>query len=113
MIPQNETIAQRAKRLLSPIPAEEFTTERGFTDEMSKCCAIGHLNRLENNPIDYSIRNCSLYGDDSLSAEIEKLSSELGFHIWSVNDKLIGPYQEKTAKDRVMHLLEDMIAAGY
>ena len=48
-----KTLAQEALELLSSVPAEDFI--RGsFTNEIDKCCAIGHYHRLKSNdPTNY------------------------------------------------------------
>jgi hypothetical protein len=121
-IPENETIAQKAYRLLYPIPAEQWCTNM-YSNGKNSYCAIGHLNRLNalnpnDYPIDISIRGWGY--NSSLSAAIKmffekqhniKESFDL---LASVNDaKDIAIYTEETPKDRVMHLLTDMIAAGF
>ena len=51
--------AIEVKKLLEPIPSEDFITG-GFSDEIGKCCAVGHIQRLtSDNPNDYSPINCS------------------------------------------------------
>lgn len=116
-----ETIAQEALRLLTPIPKEEFITQL-FTDGEGRCCAIGHIKRLQSdNPSDYSSDNCS----DNLTADIpirtastkylkEVHNARYWASIASVNNNNnINGYTEPEIKDRVIHLLNDMVAAGY
>ena len=68
---QNETIAQKAYRLLSPIPAEQWCV-RQYTDEVGACCAIGHWTRLQSHdPTDYSDDNCYENGTSSIRAASE------------------------------------------
>ena len=53
--------AREAYDLLKKVPYYDFV--KGIsTDEVSKCCAGGHINRLlSGNPTDYSRENCSAY----------------------------------------------------
>lgn len=114
-----ETVAQEALRLLTPIPAEDFITGK-FSDGRGKCCAIGHIKRLQsNNPSDYSSFNCAeinrVHPIRSVSAVYLKDVHNAAPHanIASVNNNDINGYTEPVIKDRVIHLLNDMIAAGY
>jgi hypothetical protein len=110
--------ASKAIELLKDIPEEDFITDR-FTDKQGKCCAIGHLQRLTSqNPTNYSQNNCSdrIEGDIRIASnkyltEAYNLSYE---SIASVNNEnTINGYNENTPKQRVLHLLEDMVKAGY
>ena len=111
-----ETVAQEALRLLLPIPKEDFITD-DFTDKVGKCCAIGHIVRLKSDdPTDYS--NCDDYDCKipirRVSREfIEKTHNISYTNIATVNNiEGINGYIEDNPKDRVIHLLEDMVAAG-
>lgn len=117
-IPENETIAQRAYRLLSPIPAEQWITDQ-YTNNENACCAIGHYNRLNSkNPNNYSIENCQ---ENYLSADIRVISKrfiETRYRLYSDiatvnNSSTVNGYTEETPKERVLHLLTDMIAEGF
>jgi len=103
----NETVAQKALRLLEPIPAEDFLAEK-FTDGLGRCCVIGHYMRLTSeNPMDFSFYNCrDLYWSD-LRLESEKFSP--GRNIVKVNNSS----PPETRKNNIIAFLEDMIAAGY
>lgn len=114
-----ETVAQKALRLLIPIPKEDFIPGR-FTDGEGKCCAIGHMQRLQSmDPSNYSSANCSdfLVNQPIRSASREYLGDVHNFpgcNIASVNnDNAINGYTEPEIKDRVIHLLTDMVVAGY
>ncbi len=114
--------AQDVLNLLLPIPAEDFITER-FTDEISKCCAIGHIERLTSeNPSDYRHPNCTdrKYGrqGSAFRAITEKFILQQhglpSVTLSEVNNRPgVNGYTEPVIKDRVIHLLKDMIAAGY
>lgn len=113
--------ATKAKELLLPIPKEDFIAEL-FTDGSAKCCGIGHLQRLTSgNPNDYSTKNCSDHVDKAPPSPIRELTKvfmkkqyniKAGFENIN-NEPTINGYTEDNPKDRVMHLLDDMIKAGY
>lgn len=116
-----ETVAQEALRLLTPIPKEDFITGL-FTDGGGRCCAIGHIKRLQSdNPSDYSSDNCSdaFTADIAIRTASTKYLKEVHNANWLVsiasvnNNNDINGYTEPVIKDRVIHLLNDMIAAGY
>ena len=120
---EQETIAQKAKRLLSPIPKENWTDKHGYTDNISRCCFLGHWNRLNSGyPEDYSDRNCafSVHTDEitkPIGEYIKKVVPEryMGtYTVAAINDTdVVNGYTEDNPKDRCMHLLDDLIAAGY
>jgi hypothetical protein len=104
-----ETVAQEALRLLEKVSEEEFITDI-FTDEVNKCCAIGHIQRLKSsNTKDYNMDNCK----DSHISSIRMESEAFGKSIAKVNNMKFRKYQQETPKERVIALLNDMIAAGY
>ena len=117
--------ATEAKALLLPIPKAEFLTGR-FSDNTGKCCAIGHLVRLKSDdPSDYdqNLMDGKLWGVEG-NCEIETFAREtvrefnIKHHnayedLAAVNNrKEVNGYTHEFAKDRVMALLSDMIAAG-
>ena len=119
-----KTLAQEALELLSSVPAEDFIVDK-FTDGNGKCCAIGHYLRLKgNNPYDYNYENCNDdYTDDctnkkrsfrNLTRKFIKEKHDTYDDVASVNnDPFINGYTEPVVKDRVIHLLKDMVEAGY
>lgn len=120
--PKEETEAQKLYRLLSSIPKDEWIINK-FTDEVGKCCFIGHYARLvSGNPGDYSTNNCSdwlEYPEKGLARNLTReflisLGFGGGYSGADVNNiNQINGYTEDNPKDRVMHLLKDMIKAGY
>lgn len=123
-IKSKETVAQEALRLLKDIPSNEFLFGR-YSDGHRRCCSVGHYIRLKSlDPTNYSIENCndSLNDNSPLENPLELrlrsrhflLSKKESGDIASVNncDKIF-PYNEPEIKDRVIHLLEDMVEAGY
>jgi len=111
-----ETIAQEAKRLLEPIPEDQWMIN-DFTDYRCKCCVIGHYERLKSgSPNNFSFENCS----DAISSALREQSrvyfTERGYEwtdIADVNNETSHNYHQPTPKQRVMALLDNMIAAGY
>ncbi len=105
-----ETVAQKALRLLNPIPANKFMVE-AFSDEISKCCIIGHYKRLtSDNPDDYSFENCS----DNFLSDLRLKGLQFGVNIAGINNSPnCSKYNQKTAKARSIACLKDMIKAGY
>lgn len=122
------TIAQEAYSLLQTVPAEDFLTER-FTDRASKCCSIGHYQRLKSSrPSDFGLFNCadqpggSLLRDQSKDFIGHKVRSSGIESIWlrngiyDISDVNNGPteiYPQEDPKSRVLAFLVDMIEAGY
>ena len=111
--------AKTAKALLEPLDHSEFI-ERLLTDKNGHCCSLGHLARLTSeNPGDYSIGNCCGYDyrlDDFVNITHEFIMNKyrISGSITTVNNlSSVGVYNEPLIKDRVIHLLDDMIAAGY
>ena len=117
--------ATEAKALLLPIPKAEFLTGR-FSDNRGKCCAIGHLVRLKSDdPSDYdqNLMDGMGWGNEN-SCEVETFARvtvrefNIKHHnayedLAAVNNrKEVNGYTHEFAKDRVMALLSDMIAAG-
>jgi hypothetical protein len=118
---ETKTLAQEAFELLSPIPAENWIMGE-FTDGVSKCCGIGHYMRLRSrNPDDYSRSNCDdfeLVGNcDLRNISLKFLSEKYGTEYENLatvnNSGSVNGYKEDNPKDRVLHLLRDMIEAGY
>lgn len=114
--------ATKAKELLMPIPNEDFVMMK-FTDGKNKCCVSGHLRRLNSNdPNDFSIANCN---DEDDATGIQNLAREyvrnnhksyggiVGVNNGGINSQGKMLYAETEIKDRVLHLLDDMIKAGY
>lgn len=112
-----QTLAQRAFDLLNSVPADKFIIGE-FTNQDGACCSIGHYKRLTSeNPNDYSWDNCDDHGNCDLriaSSEYILEGHGAPYDIADVNnDPAINGYKEPEIKDRVLHLLKDMIEAGY
>lgn len=131
------TVAQKAKELLIGIPKEQWIIG-SFTNGIDKCCAIGHYQRLTSGYCtNYSFDNCSDYNPyTSFNPDKESVLRIISIRyfrevhnienmsIACVNNNGDGisndryklhklGYIEDNPKDRVMHLLDDMIKAGY
>lgn len=117
---KEETIAKKAYRLLSPVPAENWL-ERRFTNTEDKCCFMGHYQRLTSlDPNDYSNYNCCDFAHVQKTISLRETTRRF---LWKkhkiacdgsdVNNEHTNGYTEDNPKDRVMHLLQDMIKAGY
>ena len=111
--------ATLAKELLLPIPKNEFIIGE-FSNNINKCCAIGHLVRLTSKkPNDYE-QELSDHGVISQFCRdnVTKFISQKYNYDWCTlasinNSDSINNYNEIEIKDRVIHLLDDMIEAGY
>ena len=111
-----QELFRKALHLLKPIPSDQFI-EGEFTDGISKCCSVGHLARLTNNPKDYSKHNCS---DNSFTIDIryasERLADEIGikskreFNIAHVNNGQTKKNWGSNPKERVINFLDFAIA---
>jgi len=110
---------KRALQLLEGVPEEKFTTGAYTRQIEEKCCSLGHFSRLTSiNPNNFSYSNCSRpdiinrFADKTYKFIVEKYKERA--NLASVNDdKGVNGYIEETPKKRVIHLLKDMIAAGY
>jgi hypothetical protein len=123
---EKQTMAQIALQLLSPIPSENFISGK-FTNEIDKCCIIGHWTRLTSkNPNDYSSTNCI----DVLIPKKEKRKRNLRKHLepilgdislinnytgFSSKDDVDSPltFNQQTPKDRSIAALKYAIKKGY
>ncbi len=134
-----ETKAQFILNLLKDIPEKNWTT-RTYTDEKSKCCALGHIIRLTSkNPKDYNFFNCNLSSSSVTNKEFSshfKTSQETntylssfikekrGFHgsfanindgtdLWLLGKKTNETYRQSSPKQRVILFLEWMVKEGW
>ena len=121
--------ATEAKELLNPIPKENFITKY-FTDFVDCCCSIGHLVRLKSkNPSNFEFSNChdlsKLVSNPNAKEEVYNFArikvKEFLNKKYSIDEDMalvnnttdINGYNQDNPKDRVIHLLDDMIDAGY
>lgn len=103
-------IIKKAFELFKPIPAKNWITALR-TDTESKCCALGHWDRVtSNNPNDYSWRNCSRDRFDETPKLRTATEALTGVSIVSVNNNWNGnPFPQKTPKGRVMACLRKIL----
>ena len=104
------TKAQQIKDILKDILKEDFIIEHYI--HKNKSCALGHIHRHFNSNDPYG--DGEGYGARELSKKflLKKYSSLK--NIATVNNTTtVAIYNEPEIKDRVMHLVEDMIKAGY
>lgn len=111
------TTAQQIKDILEPIPAAKFIAHNYFAgfDPMNpkdgKCCALGHIHyTLSGN----AMGDENGFGARDLTGEYYKKRYGMYVDISHVNNyNNVNGYTEHVIKDRVMHLLNDMIRDGY
>ena len=114
--------ATEAKALLLPIPTNDFLLNR-FSDYEGKCCAIGHLVRLRSNdPSDYDQNltdgkwgsECEV--EDFARGKVREYNGKKHDQyedLAAVNNRTeVNGYTQDNPKDRVIALLNDMIADG-
>lgn len=122
-----QTVAQRALELFTPIPTENFISG-AFSNGVDKCCGVGHWVRLNsNNPNDYGSRNCTdMLKESELRKQSRKFLNTIDdrfcslFDIADINNDsqyksntLKELYPQETPKDRCIALVNDMIIAGF
>ena len=108
------------RKILSDIPSENVITGQ-FTNHIDSCCVLGHYGRLT------SLHSYS-YDDDHINYEmVEKLrtlsldfamdkfnpDNSWEYNIAGVNNGDCEKYQQSTAKERSLAMLDDMIEAGF
>lgn len=107
------TKASEVKAIIEPIPNEEFITGK-FMNSRGQSCFLGHINRTISLSGDAN-EDFNGFGTRELTAkflrEIHGSNYLDGTHVNNWND--INGYNEDNPKDRVMHLVNDMIKAGY
>lgn len=98
--------------IIAPIPTERFIINM-FTNGKGDCCFIGHINKVSSpdaNP------EADYWGFGARDLTRDFLNEKHGINEdgASVNNSPIyNGYTEPVIKDRLMHLLNDMIEAGY
>lgn len=110
--------AQQIKDIIEPIPAEDFTIGRFEDEDTGKCCVLGHIHKhISGN----SWGDSDGFGARYLSERFTKakypdITEDYGedISIAHINNAArFNGYTEPVIKDRVMHFVNDMIAAGY
>jgi hypothetical protein len=107
------TKAQQIKDILEPISAEDFTTGV-FRDLRGKSCSLGFIHRHFSS-VDDPKGDGMGFGARQLTEKF--LKDKHGLECIDIsfvnNGPYINGYTEPEIKDRVIHLVNDMIEAGY
>lgn len=118
------TSAKQIKEILAPIPKELFQIysygkslwgSNSGEEDNGKSCALGHIHRhfIPNDP--RAVGDRAGYGARQLTKQY--LEEKYGLEDVDIsdvnNDPEINGYTEPEIKDRVMHLIDDMIKDGY
>ena len=111
-------VLKQAKELFDPITEDEFITDK-YTDQVSKCCTVGHYKRLtSSNPQDYSSKNCIESYDEMKANGCQlRMASKIAsykmfgenYDIAWINNELVGIFNQPTPKQRVMAFLNESI----
>lgn len=105
-----EINAKKALEILEPIPSENFCAYM-FSNDKNQCCAIGHINEDMSGNAYFDSEG---FGIRQLSKSFIRKTLKYERDIADVNNSPnIGHYNEPIIKDRVIHLLKDMVAANY
>lgn len=116
-----ELTASQVKEILEPIPNELFIAGAYYYSEgrqPEKCCSIGHIRKVLSGVEKYDSitpESCALSNTFRNKSErfIRNKYDLESFDIVTVNDsEVVNNYTEPEIKNRVMHLLDDMIKAG-
>jgi len=103
------------KEIIEPIPADQFCINR-YEDEENRCCFIGHINKhLIGTAFPWT--DAGFYGQGARQLTAQFLKETHGLE-WASgvdvnNSPDVNGYTEPEIKDRLMHMIEDAIAAGY
>ena len=104
------------KEIIEPIPADKFIISVYGNNE-GQSCFLGHIHRkLSGNSNNYT-GDWNGYGARDLTKKF--LQEKHGITDEDIdgatvnNEPTINGYTEPEIKDRVMHMIEDAIAAGY
>lgn len=122
------TTAQQIIDIIKPIPADKFQANKFGWGSIENCetddennpvdngmsCFLGHIHRHFNPNDIYAIGDFCGYGARELTRnflykvhKLDKDGSDVN------NEATVNGYTESEIKERVMHLLTDMVAAGY
>lgn len=120
------TTAQQIKDIIEPIPAELFQARYfGYSQDNQDCdnngredngksCFIGHIHRHFNPSDKYAFGDLNGYGARELTQKYLAEQYKIKANGATVNNfPYTNGYNEPEIKDRVMHLINDMIKDGY
>lgn len=104
------TKAQDMIDIIKPISDKKFC-ENTYINDSGQCCFLGHIHTHINGE---ALGDLEGYGARELTRkfidEIHGINAD-GADV--NNGPLINGYKEKNPKKRIMHLLTDMLEAGY
>jgi hypothetical protein len=107
------TNAQQILDIIRPIPAEKFCRNK-YIDEDGRSCFLGHIH-LTLAPDEGNWKGDE-YGYGARQLTRRFMLEKHGMNVDGTdvnNDPDYNGYTEPEVKDRVVHMLEDMVAAGY
>jgi len=119
------TNAKQILDIIAPIPADRFQPNyyghmRGFNCKNSGetdngcSCFLGHIHRHFEPTDGYAAGDGEGYGARYLTAKFLKEKHGISASGATVNNSpTINGYTEPEIKDRLMHMLTDMVEAGY
>lgn len=103
--------ATKALEIILPIPADQFCVDQ-FINDKGQCCVLGHIQRVvAGDP--YADMNGFGLRESSHDFLVEKHRIAYSSIVSVNNSPGINGYTEPVIKDRVVHFLKDMQAAGY
>lgn len=108
-----ELTATKALKILAPIPAKDFITGRMYSGD--KCCSVGYLRKAIGGDPGKKVPSVEKFCSKKVSRFMRKEHGiSLVDNLTAINDdNSYNGYTEGEAKERVIHLLKDMIKAGY
>lgn len=116
MTEQTTTIGQELLSIIENIDENLFCKD-SFENEQGQRCVVGHYNKVKyNNPHQFSEHHKI---DDPIRKITAKFFAEkynvvsINGIAWINNFDTFPPYTEVKIKDRVVHVIKDMVAAGY
>ncbi len=110
--------AQKVLRIVENTPDTKWTTGKVKEKLTGNCCVLGHIAEAEGIiPRDTTqvIAVCKLAAEINKSTtKFMKEKHSIYIEIYYINDRDgYNGYNEKHPKERITHLLKDMIKAGY
>lgn len=117
---KGSTLAEKALNLLKDVPEDQWITSSYVNEGRKACCAIGHLERLtRGNPNKYDrylADSFTSFGKRIRNLSQQFIANKHGLRMADLasvnNDPRVNGYTEPVIKDRVIHLLTDMVEAG-
>lgn len=91
---------------LRSIP-KKYWTLGTWTDEMNRCCFVGHYTReISDNPLSYKRDNCEI---SAINSRVATAFNYVGMNIMGINDEPSIKYPQSHPKDRTMAACMDAI----